>query len=122
MPTLRDDVVRLNRVVAEKAAVLVTALEWHALGTRHVAEHIEAGESAIAYIEGKPIAEVREGITVASRQFDRARHAGRIATMALLRSEGMRPADIARLYGLSRQMVAKHLEEWDSIPRQSPAA
>jgi len=77
-------------------------------------QNIDAGTRACTFMEAGRVTDARFSVTAATRAYDKARNRARLSAMALLRQEGMRPAAMARMWGISRQMVAQHLQQWDS--------
>lgn len=63
------------------------------------------------------IPSIQSSLTDRLNQIERARSTGRVSLWRLLAAEGMTSAEIARMWGLSRQLVSRSLAP--SSPRGS---
>ena len=62
---------------------------------------------AIEVINGVQMADLRTGLTARTHEFDVARKAARQAIIAVLISEGATLKDVARIFGVSRQLASR---------------
>lgn len=62
---------------------------------------------AIEVMNSVQLADIRTSLTTQTREFDVARKAARQAVIALLISEGATLKDVARIFGVSRQLASR---------------
>jgi hypothetical protein len=79
--------------------------------------HLSAGGRAIDMSSLMDIPSIQSRLTDRLNQIERARSTGRVSFWRLLAAEGTTTAEIARMWGLSRQLVSRALTA--SVPRGS---
>ncbi len=70
---------------------------------------------AIEVMNGVQMADIRTSLTARTHEFDVARKAARQAITALLISEGATLKDVARVFGVSRQLASRLARAPDQI-------
>jgi len=110
---LREDYIEHLTTIETAYGALRDALDRGTGAMRVVAEHVHRGGRASDFkglIEPGPL---RANLSTAMTDFERARHRGQQLFFRLLISEGMTMADIARAWGISRQLVSRLVNEPD---------
>ena len=108
-----------GRTVLEKSRRLHEALLVYEELMEWTVRWVEVDDLEVMMSRVDEVAEARETLTHACREFDQARNAVRLRMMALLRDDlGIPVPRLSRIWGVSRQLVAQHLHQWDS-PNQN---
>jgi hypothetical protein len=98
----------------DAAADRVHQVLWEAkAGMRVLRRHLEAGNSTNDFRGLVDPAKLRASLSEATMRLERARHVSQRAMFKLLVAEGVSMANIARVYGISRQLVSRVVSEPD---------
>lgn len=112
----RDDAVTHIDELLQSAAALRADLRVFETGLRRVRRHLDRGTPASALHDALDIASARETLSQTAAQFQTARHTSRLSVFRLQAAEGMTIAEIARVWGLSRQLVSRMMKDGAASP------
>lgn len=101
------------------ATALRAELRVFETGLRRVRGHLDRGTSASELHDSLDIATARETLSQAAAEFQAARHASRLSVFRLQAAEGMSIAEIARVWGLSRQLVSRMMKDAAGPPKST---
>jgi len=76
-----------------------------------VRAHVEEGSDVRAALLSEPVDQQRQRLSSQLERFERARHRVRRRFVLLGQKEGVSLTELARLWGLSRQLVARYARE-----------
>jgi CRP-like cAMP-binding protein len=99
--------------LGEAANQLRDALDQAGAGLSVVRDHARAGEPVIDLITVIDPKALRRSLTGALTDLERRRHTMQKLLFRLLFAEGMSMSDIARYWGISRQLVSRLINEPD---------
>ncbi len=115
MPTPSEDdrarALAALRQFQDEAGSLRDALRGYESALDRVCRRIETGESLHLVMEQIGVSRLRTDLVKGLTAFEAARHAMRIACFQMSLNEGLSIGDIARLWGISRQLVSRMLNE-----------
>jgi hypothetical protein len=97
-------------VVTEESGRLFDRLRTQA---QHLRPQIERGANASDLTHSVSISDCRGAISQALTRFEKARHQFQRSMFLLAAAEGASQADIARAWGISRQLVSRMTKEPD---------
>ena len=72
-----------------------------------IGRRLEAGEPAISAGKGTDVPAQRKQVTEGIEEFEAARHHLRVALLAAAQEEGASASDVARVLGVSRQLISR---------------
>src|SRR5262249_23133656 len=110
---LRDDYLAHLDTLEDTYAALRDALDRASGALRVVADHLRAGGRGSDFKGLIQPAPLRQSLSTAMTNFERSRHRGQQIFFRMLIAEGMTMADIARAWGISRQLVSRLVNEHD---------
>ena len=87
--------------------MLEDALHADVVAAAGLESGLAGSRPAIEVMNGVQMADIRTSLTARAREFDVARKAARQAIIALLISEGATLKDVARIFGVSRQLASR---------------
>jgi DNA-directed RNA polymerase specialized sigma24 family protein len=102
LPALRDVTQRVHEALDEAAGALSV-----------VRDHLRSGGRVSDFASLIDPIPLRAGVSATLNEFEHVRHEAQRAMFRLLRAEGMSISDIARMWGISRQLVSRMLHESD---------
>lgn len=106
-----DNVLRALRELSVAMDDLIDTLTADRQGTRSVIVEIEQGDAIVDVARRRNMAQVRERLTNALDVFDRARADARTQIFRSLQHEGHSIGEVARLWGISRQLASRFVRE-----------
>ena len=112
----RGDAVSDIDELLRSAAALRAELRVFETGLRRVRGYLDRGTSASDLHEALDIATARETLSEVATTFQAARHTSRLSVFRLQAAEGMSIAEIARAWGLSRQLVSRMMKDGTAGP------
>ncbi len=95
----------------DEAGCLRDALRGYESALDQVCRRIETGESLHLVMEQMGVSSLRADLVKRLTLFEAARHAMRIACFQMSLSDGLSIADVAELWGISRQLVSRMINE-----------
>jgi AraC-like DNA-binding protein len=108
------------RQFQDEAGSLRDALHGYEAALDRVCHRIETGEALHLVMEQIGVSSLRTDLVTRLTAFEAARHAMRIACFHMSLNEGLSIGDIAGLWGISRQLVSRMLNE--DVQRDPTAA
>jgi hypothetical protein len=99
--------------LGEALGVLRLALNEGESALQTVRAHVEKQGRASDFVDVFHPASMRAGLSGALTEFERARHRSQRLLFRLLWAEGTSMSDIARAWGISRQLVSRLINEPD---------
>ena len=99
--------------LGEALSVLRTALNEGESALRTVRAHVEMQGKASDFVDVLHPAPMRAALGGALTEFERARHRSQRLLFRLLWAEGTSMSDVARAWGISRQLVSRLINEPD---------
>lgn len=116
MAALREDAARTLREMEEAIIRTRSQLKFMETLMRRVRKMIESGKSATEVAKVANAAQARAATSDIIREVQAARHRAQQAQFKLAAAEGSTMAEIARGWGVSRQLVSRMVKE--STPRR----
>jgi len=114
VPVAVADIVPVStgiETLIERTAALRRELEDHEVTCRRILAHV-AGDASIGWVLSEVGADRwRSSVTEAIQAFETSRHAVRISLVALSVADGMTIAEVARSWGVSRQLASRWVHE-----------
>ena len=108
---LREELLQSLKELGEASQRLHEALNAGAGSFSVVRTLVEEGRGIRNLAEMIDPVPLRAALAESMQRLERARHDTQRAMFQLLRSEGMTNADIARMWGISRQLVSRMVNE-----------
>ncbi len=107
----RDALVRaLQQLIEADQEVRSHLQRWEGVLRRGI-RRVEQGDSLASTLELTRPGEARQTVNDALRSLAAARHDMRVAVTAAALEEGLSVSDIARSFGISRQLVQRYVQE-----------
>lgn len=116
-----DDVVRALRELSVAMGNVIDTLTSDRQRTLAVIAEIEQGDALVDVARRRDMAQVRERLTTALHHLDLARTNARIQIFRVLQDEGHSIGQIARLWGISRQLASRLMRDHRPVPTQPGA-
>ena len=116
LDALRDDVVRSLRELEEAILTTRTQLKFMETLMRRARRMMETGRGANEVARTAHAAEARANTSKIIRDVQAARHRAQQAQFKMAAAEGATMAEIARNWGVSRQLVSRMVKE--ATPRR----
>jgi hypothetical protein len=112
------------REFQQEAATLRTALRRYELVLGRVCRKVEQGAPLHDVMRKIGVSDLRADLVERLERFEEARHRMRVACFRMSLTEGLSIVDIARLWGISRQLASRLVNETakDPTPRADPTA
>jgi hypothetical protein len=104
----------------QSAAALRVELRGFEVALRRARGHLARGNAAEDLDRVIDITAARESLSIAAAEFQLHRHVSRLAVFRAQAAEGMSIGGIARIWGLSRQLVSRTLREDQALPGTEP--
>jgi hypothetical protein len=117
---LRAAAVQDLDALLQSAATLRVELRGFEVALRRARGHLARGHAAEDLDRVIDITAARENLSVAAAEFQLHRHVSRLAVFRVQAAEGMSIGAIARIWGLSRQLVSRTLREDQALPGTEP--
>ncbi|MET0420452.1 MAG: helix-turn-helix domain-containing protein [Acidimicrobiia bacterium] len=110
---LRREYLRALEILGASRDQLHEALAAGASTLSIVRDHVVQDGDVSDFADLFDPAALRASLSTALVEFERARHRSQRLLFQLLRAEGMSASDIARRWGISRQLVSRMINESD---------
>ena len=114
---LRDSYLEHLELFADVANAVHRVLNESASALIVIRNHLRDGGRVSDFSDLMNPAPMRAALSSALTDFERTRHESQRRMFLLLRAEGKTPAEIARIFGISRQLVSRIINE---APPTSP--
>jgi hypothetical protein len=108
---LRQDYLEHLDVLDEAATKVRDAMDSAASALDVIRVHVRAGGNISDFAGLLDPIPLRNELSVALHDLERARHRGQQFMFRILQAEGRSTADIARVWGISRQLVSRLVNE-----------
>ncbi len=118
MPTKRDGVIRAMERLLEADKEVRQQLQAAERVLRRGIRGIEEGEPIARALRTTKAGERRQNVNDALENLQIARHDLRTAVIAAGLEEGMSLSEVARAFGISRQLVQRHAKETRALEEQ----
>ena len=105
------------REFQQEAATLRTALRRYELVLGRVCRTVEQGAPLHEVMRKIGVSDLRADLVERLERFEDARHRMRVACFRMSLTEGLSIGDIARLWGISRQLASRLVNEARKDPR-----
>ncbi len=119
MELLREESIVSMRELEESIVRMRNQLKWLETALRRSRRMLETGRLAGEMAMTADLAGGRRATSVFMREIQAARHRAQRAQFQLAAAEGSSMADIARVWGVSRQLVSRMVKE--PMPRRKKA-
>jgi hypothetical protein len=118
----RRDARRAIKTFRDEATRLREALRSYERALDRVDRELEHGTPLHQSMQGLGVLARRDALVANLDRFETARHRMRVACFRVSIDDGLTIADVARLWGVSRQLVSRmlHAEQAGSGPRRAP--
>lgn len=108
------------REFREEAATLRSALHRYERALERVCRQVERDVPLHEVMGQIGVGELRADLVERLTRFEEARHRMRVACFRMSLTEGLSIVDIARLWGISRQLASRLINETDATPASEP--
>ena len=119
---VRDAYLHASLLHLDATHRLYQDLARHEAISNQVMDAVASGRPLADELRRQGSADWRPALSDSIRSFERCRPLARLRLIAVGLDEGLTPGDIGRLWGITRQLVARYLKEIDELDQDPPGA